>query len=454
MGDHKGWVNGVAWARTDPFSDVSGNGKGSLATLASDRCLRVYNTSTKNYKNIAKTHRCKLRVPVTKKISEDECSKSQESHTQNGETADNLDTMVDVRNVRLFHDDTFPSFYRRLDFSPDGELLVVPSGVLDIEGETADAPHTTLIFCTSNYSKPVVYLPGKEFSVATRFSPLKYELRPVARINGIKKENPKDISKSPNKICEKILSNDLKPWEKYQTIFCLPYRMIYAVATQNSIMLYDTQQAEPFARISRIHYIGLNDLTWSSDGNTLVVSSTDGYCSIINFKQGELGQIYQPQDVLNQEDLLPKSDIIAGISKQDSQGTKFNDERQNGEIGTVSHCNTSSTTKHEDASENDIHPSNSSEHPEIQGAPTKEEPMEVDVDHLQNNANDKINAKEICSNKEAVTTPNKNQFTPNKSETTQLECSPAVKDADQLNAEKPRKRIQLITLSSSVTKKT
>ena len=34
----------------------------------------------------------------------------------------------------------------------------------------------------------------------------------------------------------------------------------------------------------------------SSDGNTLVVSSTDGYCSIINFKSGELGQIYQPKE--------------------------------------------------------------------------------------------------------------------------------------------------------------
>jgi len=98
-------------------------------------------------------------------------------------TEDKFD--MDVRNVRLFHDDTFPSFYRRLDFSPDGkyetqlkhemcklfhlasiisacyvmlllylgELLVVPSGVLDVEGETSDAPHCTLIFCTSNYSK-------------------------------------------------------------------------------------------------------------------------------------------------------------------------------------------------------------------------------------------------------------------------------------------------------------
>ena len=40
----------------------------------------------------------------------------------------------------------------------------------------------------------------------------------------------------------------------------------------------------------------LNIIHRSSDGNTLVVSSTDGYCSIINFKSGEIGQIYQPNE--------------------------------------------------------------------------------------------------------------------------------------------------------------
>jgi chromatin assembly factor 1 subunit B len=48
----------------------------------------------------------------------------------------------------------------------------------------------------------------------------------------------------------------------FQTLFSLPYRMVYAVATQNTVVFYDTQQAEPFAKISKIHYIGLNDLAW------------------------------------------------------------------------------------------------------------------------------------------------------------------------------------------------
>ena len=77
LSDHKGWVNGVAWSRLDPFSDVK-NGKGSLATLASDRCMRVYNASTKNYKNIARTHRCKLKVPITDKLKVEESKKSDE----------------------------------------------------------------------------------------------------------------------------------------------------------------------------------------------------------------------------------------------------------------------------------------------------------------------------------------------------------------------------------------
>lgn len=57
-----------------------------------------------------------------------------------------------VPACRLFHDDTFKSFYRRLCFSPDGELVVVPSGVLDVEGEAA-TPHCTYVFARNNLTK-------------------------------------------------------------------------------------------------------------------------------------------------------------------------------------------------------------------------------------------------------------------------------------------------------------
>lgn len=73
--------------------------------------------------------------------------------------------------------------------------------------------------------------------------------------------------------------------------------MIFAIATKCSVYLYDTQQKLPFGLISNIHYTRLTDLAWSNDGHTLVVSSTDGYCSIVQFPEGELGQLYKEQSL-------------------------------------------------------------------------------------------------------------------------------------------------------------
>lgn len=61
----------------------------------------------------------------------------------------------DERTVRLFHDDTFQSFYRRLAFSPDGEILAVPSGVLDIDGE-AKTENCTYLFSRLDLTRQVL----------------------------------------------------------------------------------------------------------------------------------------------------------------------------------------------------------------------------------------------------------------------------------------------------------
>ena len=47
--------------------------------------------------------------------------------------------------------------------------------------------------------------------------------------------------------------------------FCLhslQYRMVYAVASLDSVLLYDTQHHAPFGFVSNIHYAGITDLTW------------------------------------------------------------------------------------------------------------------------------------------------------------------------------------------------
>lgn len=69
----------------------------------------------------------------------------------------------------------------------------------------------------------------------------------------------------------------------------LPYRIIYAVATLDTVKLYDTQQTNHIAIISHLHYASLTDIAWSSDGLSLIITSSDGFCSCVTFEKNELG---------------------------------------------------------------------------------------------------------------------------------------------------------------------
>uniref|UniRef100_A0A182NH61 CAF1B/HIR1 beta-propeller domain-containing protein n=1 Tax=Anopheles dirus TaxID=7168 RepID=A0A182NH61_9DIPT len=221
--EHKGFVQGVAW---DPQNKY-------LATLCTDRHFRVYDVQTKRV--VSRCNKCTLPVPPTHPLHD--------------------------KTVRLYHDDTLQTFFRRLSFSPDGNLIVTPSGVAEIEGVSKPL-NATYIYTRNSLRQPAFTLPSPEqYTVAVRFCPVYFKHRPHAE------------SKPP-----------LMP---------LPYRMVFAVATKSSVYLYDTQQAAPFALISNIHYTRLTDMSWSSDGKILIVSSTDGFCSLIFFAEGELGTVYE-----------------------------------------------------------------------------------------------------------------------------------------------------------------
>jgi len=192
------------------------------------------------------------------------------------------------QSVRLFHDDTFKGFFRRLSWSNDGELLVVPSGVVETD-EEKNFTHCSWVFTRLNLAKPVLCLPTKDkYTIAVKFHPKSFSLRkPTKKLPSSKPEDPE--------------------WVKAGSLFALPYRLIYAVATQNAIMFYDTQQATPFGRVSNIHYTGLTDLAWSPCGNILVVSSSDGFCSVVTFEPGELGEEIKPSSTASSPSILPSS---------------------------------------------------------------------------------------------------------------------------------------------------
>lgn len=129
----------------------------------------------------------------------------------------------------------------------------------------------TYIF--TRYSKiPAVVIPSDaHFTTAVRCCPTIFKLRPH------------------NENCPPMID--------------LPYRMIFAVASKSSVFLYDTQQRLPFASISNIHYARLTDVTWSNDGRILIASSFDGFCTLICFEDGELGEVYDqpPYKIIQQQ---------------------------------------------------------------------------------------------------------------------------------------------------------
>ncbi|XP_067371168.1 chromatin assembly factor 1 subunit B [Channa argus] len=248
LNDHKSYVQGVTW---DPLGQY-------VATLSCDRVMRVYSTHTK-----------KKAFCISKMSS--------------GPLAEG-----EVKQYRMFHDDSMRSFFRRLSFTPDGSFLLVPAGCVEI-GE--NVINTTYIFSRKGLKRPIAHLPcPAKATLAVRCCPVYFELRTKKGEDGVSQALP--------------------------NLFQLPYRMVFAVASEDAVFLYDTQQTLPFGLVSNIHYHTLSDLTWSSDGSFLAVSSTDGYCSFLSFSPGELGTPLKEPPTL--EVFVPNS----GVEKKGKKSGK------------------------------------------------------------------------------------------------------------------------------------
>ncbi|KAL6543394.1 3-oxoacyl-[acyl-carrier-protein] synthase [Orobanche hederae] len=222
---HFHYVQGVAW---DPLGKYA-------ASLSSDRTCRIYINKPIKTKGVEKANYvCQHVISKAEAQIADE-SKSTKSH--------------------LFHDETLPSFFRRLAWSADGSFLLVPAGSHK-STPTSDSVNTAYIFSRKDLSRPALMLPcASKPVVAVRFCPLAFNL-----------------------------------WgTNTSSIFKLPYRYIFAVATLNSLYIYDTESIQPIAIIAAVHYAAVTDIAWSPAGNYLALSSQDGYCTLLEFENQELG---------------------------------------------------------------------------------------------------------------------------------------------------------------------
>lgn len=251
-----------------------------------------------------------------------------------------------LTSARLYGDESFTNFFRRLTFSPDGGMLLTPAGQFEDpsvipgsvsrssgessrgrRGNPTDADvssaSSVFIYTRANFARPpIAQLPGhKKASVAVKFSPILYDLRPgvlgaeSAETKNIAVERGKDesvnidlvgfvppkttdepessLGSTPRKSTESMLaptpvtphasqtlpspalsaadslrpptptaSNPTTPALPTGSVFALPYRMLFAVATMDTITIHDTQQASPICMLTKLHYDEFTDMAW------------------------------------------------------------------------------------------------------------------------------------------------------------------------------------------------
>ena len=213
------------------------------------------------------------------------------------------------KSTSLYANETFTSFFRRLTFSPDGSLLFTPAGqqkethpgVADKPGD--DMANMTYIYTRAGLNKPpVAKLPGhRKPSLAVRCSPIYYTMRSApVRTKEITIDTSTNDEEALSPLPEPVMDSKPQPSQhsmdppppvsaaspapSFATaasprqpdldfghvapppgpppVFDLPYRMVYAIATQDAVYVYDTQQKQPLCVVSNLHYATFTDLTW------------------------------------------------------------------------------------------------------------------------------------------------------------------------------------------------
>lgn len=241
--DHTHFIQGVAW---DPLGTF-------LVTCSSDKTVKIWTLDARHAV-------CKLgRLSIAPNPSGRLCASGDDGRS-------------------LFNDEGVVSFFRRLSFSIDGSLLLVPGGLLMVkdplsgEEECNNALYiwnrqqlNQALLCASledmgRQPPPSSALWGWDRAVlGIRFSPHFYEER--LGTNGAQEDTMKG-----------------------------GLRMIYAIFSIDSVVIYDNRSKEPIASFKDLHYGTITDLSWSSDSRYLTISSTDGFLTSIEWENDELGK--------------------------------------------------------------------------------------------------------------------------------------------------------------------
>eukprot|EP01132_Coremiostelium_polycephalum_P008010 gene8010-9855_t len=240
--EHTHYVQGVCW---DPLGDY-------MITQSSDGTCRIYANEKKKKEKKEKNQQL-LQQHTNTNVNSNTDSMDIDNNTSKPNKEENL-----VFH-KMFSDERVST---RPSWSPEGSIFITPTG--KFKSTPLDKfKHTSYIFSRQIKNRPLVHLPSNSPTTVVKFNPLLFKNRNTTET----------------------------------TLFNLPYRMIFAISTAESIIIYDTQSiSRPISIVSNLHYASITDLSWSPDGTILLISSEDGFCSYLSFSIDELGEVLPESD--------------------------------------------------------------------------------------------------------------------------------------------------------------
>lgn len=161
-----------------------------------------------------------------------------------------------IEQKLFLHESSIENFFRRLDWSPDGSMFIVPGG------EYLDTESSRTIFCAYLFSKqnlmvPCLAIPSDKPIILVKFCSAQFE----------------------------IAANET-------SLFDIPTKMIYVLGSYETLSIYSTASTVPLYVISGIHYASFTDFAWYQH-QYLLVSSMDGFVTFVAFEHNEFGRVIE-----------------------------------------------------------------------------------------------------------------------------------------------------------------
>lgn len=235
--DHKHFVQGVSW---DPRNDL-------LVSQSTDKTLNFYSIVR------ATNEKVDLKVKSLAKVK-GYCPVKKEDFNDYDVGA--FDKPVKNVMINFFAgENQFPSFFRRLCWSPDGDFCLTTAGLHQQQGSNK-SDYGIWGFLRKDLVNPSFFLPTLTPAVCVRFCPVIFE-------------------KSQDPTGKELLKLD--------------YNLIFAIGTIDSILIYCTQSTTPILIACNVHVMTITDLTWKGC-ELLCGSSSDGYISFIYFDHNQFGK--------------------------------------------------------------------------------------------------------------------------------------------------------------------